>query len=388
MRKYNFHHNLYQSIFSRSFLKEFFFSVLLLSFTGFFLVLILEAFFRGYYLHQETNTKTVLNLPIYQESDYRSWDHLPNSEIQHGDTFIRIGSHGLRNKEIDTIKTKKRYLLLGDSFAFGMGVNESEAFPQKMGSFFGEKYHNVINAGVIGQTIDDAYMYLKNEGIKLQPDFIIYNFFVGNDVTELRRHEWIKNNKDEVVQVKDTILEVNDMNMLQHIQSQEPSSYFLYWMTQKISLIQQKYFEKPSPDPTLTWPVFLADNNSVQDIQINEYWWRYEEMLKKMQELSVKNNIPFIVSIIPMDVQVSHSYWKKYPGMPFDEESFKMKRPQEYMKLLGKRYNIPVIDPLVSFQQEEEQGNTMYFSDDPHFTPLGHRFMASYIWEFLMNNYL
>ena len=389
MQKYRFSAKVFRFEILRKtllFFREVFFALLLLSLslgTAYFL---LETYFESYYKNAENIPQTVMNLPIYQESHLRSWDHLPGAISKEQDIYIN--SLGLRNNELTLEKNKNRYLLLGDSFTFGLGVKQEDAFPQKLGAFLGSKYHNVINAGVVGQTLDDALMYLKHEGIKLQPDFVIYNFFVGNDITELRRHEWTQDKNNNITQVKDKLLEVDKNHQLKHKESQEPESYLLYWLEQKVSILKQKYMNKEAFDPTLTWPVFLASNHPMQDKRIEEYWWKFEEVLIQINTFCKQNNIKLIISIIPMDVQVSKEYWKKYPGTPFDDEAFKINRPQEYMKILGERHNIAVLDVLESAREDDKKKSPLYFEKDPHFNKQGHRFMASYIWEFLMENYL
>ncbi|MBT4936961.1 hypothetical protein HON22_03500 [Candidatus Peregrinibacteria bacterium] len=368
------------------FFREVFFAFILIGISLGLVYFALESYFESYYKNAKNTPQTVMNLPIYQESQFRSWDHFPGAKTQSQD--ISINSQGLRNKEVTLEKGKNRYLLLGDSFTFGLGVKQKDAFPQKLGAFLGSKYHNVINAGVVGQSIDDAYMYLKYEGAKLQPDFVVYNFFVGNDITELRRHEWIEDENKNILQVKDTLLEVDDKNRLRHKESQEPESYFVYWIEQKLSILKQKYLSEEAFDPTLTWPVFLATNHPLQDKRIEEYWLKFEEALIQMNNFCKEHNIQLIVSIIPMDVQVSKNYWKKYPSTPFNDEAFEINRPQEYMKILGKRHNIDVLDVLDFMRADDKEKRPLYFEKDPHFNKQGHRFMASYIWEFLMENYL
>ena len=374
------------------------FGLFLMGVTFIVLFLLLEVFFTAYYQSEKHTAQTAMNLAIYQNSSYRSWEHKPFAQASHGygnpTPKISINSLGLRDNEVPEEKTRTRYLLLGDSFTFGMGVDQNKSFPARLQSFLGNKYHKVINAGVIGQTIDDVFMYLKYDGIKLKPDYVVYNFFVGNDVTELRRHTWERNGTTgdaDIIRVSDKLLHADEQNRLRHRESKEPDSYFMFWLEEKWNLLMRKYGDSSgeSFDPTLTWPVFLSKYHKEQDPNIDRYWSEFEEVLRQMKTFCDKNDIEFIVSIIPMDVQVDVKYWKKYPGMPFDSDAFVAQRPQEHMKQLGEEYNIPVLDFLPIIQLEEKERNVdFYFENDPHFNILGHRFVASYIWEFLMDNYL
>lgn len=355
---------------------------------------ILEAFFHYYYTSEKGIPQTAMNLPIYQNSEYRSWEHKPNARAEHGfgtpTPIIQINSIGLRNEEVADEKNRKRYLLLGDSFTFGMGVNASDTFAVKLQKMLGNRYHNVINAGVIGQTIDDAFLYLKNDGIKLQPDFVIYNFFVGNDITELRRHIWEQSPDGGITKVTDKVLHADEKNRLRQREEKEPESYFLFWLQQKIDILKNKYgYASDTIDPTLTWPVFLSDNHPSQDANLDDYWYSFETVLRQMNEYCKSQNVPLIINMIPMDTQINKSYWKKYPGTPFGEEEFEAKRPQKRMLFLGQKYGIPVLDLLPVLQNTEEQNNmSLYFDNDPHFNALGHRYTAAALWQYLMDHYL
>ena len=377
--------------FWKSFLKQFLLGISLSLFSIVIIFLGLEQYFKFYYQQNSKTTSLAMNLPIYQESTYRSWDHFPGAEVEHGygspPPKIKINSLGLRSPELSEEKNKNRFLLLGDSFTFGMGVREKDTFANRLQKSFGTKFHEVINAGVIGQSIDDAFMYLKHEGIKLQPDFVVFNFFVGNDVTELRRHSWTTNKTGELLAVKDDVLHVDKNHKLRNRVKKEPISYFIFWLNNKIKILKQKYSPNKKFDPSLTWPIFLANDHKLQDPKINDYWHKFEIVLKQMQKFCKKNNITFLVAVIPMDVQVSRDYWKKYPGTPFDEEAFLMKRPQEHIKILGTKHNIPIFDALPALQYEELEYGPFYFEKDTHFNRKGHRFFAAYLWRFLMDNY-
>jgi lysophospholipase L1-like esterase len=347
-----------------------------------------EKAFYAYYTSEELQRQTAMNLPIYQKSDYRSWDHKPNATGILGNTSIKINSQGLRNKEVLKNKTKKRILMLGDSFIFGMGVNAEETLPAYLQKFTGTKYHEIINAGVIGQTIDDALLYLKYEGIKMHPDYIIFNTFVGNDITELKRHIWEKDEHGKLKKVTDTLVEVNEENKLVLRESQKPVSYFLYWIEENIQILRSKHLGEVY-DPTLTWPVFLPLDHKDNDTEILNYWIQYAEFLQQMKEFCDEQNIPLIVTILPMDTQVNFAYTKKYPGTPFNEEAYEALRPQNHIKILTKNLDIPTFDLLPALQHEENTNNhRLYFENDPHFSKTGNRFSAAYLYQFLVQEIL
>ncbi len=107
-------------------------------------------------------------------------------ENQEYATKIIINQKGLRGAEYRYEKEPGtlRVVMLGDSFAFGLGVDESDTVAVKLEELFGKagKKVEVINMGVDGFGTDQEYLLLREEGVKYDPDVVICLFFVGNDV--------------------------------------------------------------------------------------------------------------------------------------------------------------------------------------------------------------
>jgi hypothetical protein len=89
-------------------------------------------------------------------------------------------SLGLRGPEIHA-KTKPRILVLGDSFTYGIGVNDDETFCSILQSLLPE--HEVINGGNGGKGTDYALKFYRTKGKQLQPDIVIL-VFTGNDFAD------------------------------------------------------------------------------------------------------------------------------------------------------------------------------------------------------------
>jgi lysophospholipase L1-like esterase len=77
----------------------------------------------------------------------------------------------------------ERVLVLGDSFAWGYGVEESERFSQVLEKSLDVE---VINAGVSGYSTDQELLWYGNEGIKYETDLVIL-VLAGNDVGDNER---------------------------------------------------------------------------------------------------------------------------------------------------------------------------------------------------------
>ncbi len=102
------------------------------------------------------------------------------------DTTVTTNSWGLRDREIDF--SKPRILCLGDSFTFGFGVENGEAFCAQLEDTFAGRY-DVVNAGIPGGAPDTYALWLARWHDKLQPRLIIVNVF-QNDLMDVRGHAW------------------------------------------------------------------------------------------------------------------------------------------------------------------------------------------------------
>ncbi len=98
-------------------------------------------------------------------------------------TYVTINSKGLRAHEADYEKPPgvRRIAVIGDSFAWGSAVDDNETFSEVLNrELTGTE---VINMGCSGYGTDQSLLFLLEEGLKYQPDVVIYAFY-GNDVGE------------------------------------------------------------------------------------------------------------------------------------------------------------------------------------------------------------
>ena len=106
------------------------------------------------------------------------WAHRPGQEGEfvHRDfsVSIRINSDGLRDDEYTRDESKKTLMILGDSFAWGFGVEEHERFSEILEE--GHRNWNVINAAVSGYGTAQQVLYFQERGSVYRPDLVLLLF--------------------------------------------------------------------------------------------------------------------------------------------------------------------------------------------------------------------
>jgi len=109
------------------------------------------------------------------------WSHQPLQTGRFTNPYfsvsVSISAQGLRDKAypFERVEGKRRLLVLGDSFGWGFGVEQSEIFSEVL-----ERNHpewEIINASVSGYGTDQEFLYLKERGFQFKPDVVLVLFF-------------------------------------------------------------------------------------------------------------------------------------------------------------------------------------------------------------------
>jgi hypothetical protein len=137
----------------------------------------LRLFWDGFYLKDAD--------PYVTASEARGWRNLPDTVARRGEPeFVFTASHDALGHRTDPEAAarpaaQKRVFVLGDSFAYGIGVQDQETFCARLEQL--DPRLDAFNGGVTGYGTAQQLLQLRDEGETVQPDAVVIAFF-WNDI--------------------------------------------------------------------------------------------------------------------------------------------------------------------------------------------------------------
>ena len=118
--------------------------------------------------------------------------NVPRSSYRHksvdGAWEFTINENGFRDKcdfAYEKPEGTRRVLVLGDSYTIGYESSQDATYPAILGRYLRGKGFSVeiLNAGMAGSSTAEEFIFLEQEGVRYDPDFIVLGF-CGDDFEE------------------------------------------------------------------------------------------------------------------------------------------------------------------------------------------------------------
>lgn len=147
----------------------------------------------GEFLLRVFYADSLVLFPRYQtEANYKKYKirkHFSNVEFFHssieGKWKFKTNNKGFRNYNTSVYSKEPgvlRILSVGDSHTFGYEVNQDSTFSYQLSKILNRPGipAEVFNTGVSGFSTAEELVFIENEGIKYQPDYIVLGFFAND----------------------------------------------------------------------------------------------------------------------------------------------------------------------------------------------------------------
>jgi len=146
---------------------------------------------------------------LFQSDPNFGWSVLPNLDLERSNAngepwVIRTSKNGVRGSNVWKLNRVKRVLIIGDSFAFGEGVNVEKRFDSILNTYFPR--WSFINLGVMGYGTDQELMTARSYMNGLGKDDILFILTYYNDFLDIQRKSfagrtkpWFELKKDKAL---------------------------------------------------------------------------------------------------------------------------------------------------------------------------------------------
>jgi len=299
------------------------------------------------------------------------------------DNQIRINQQGLRGPELDRGDAAAiRILVIGDSFAFGVGVEDTETFTALLPDQLDLPAERVesLNAGIPAFGVPDAVSWLARHGLTLEPDIVILAIFLGNDLADAVHLDedvvivdgllapkesarglkvWLHRHSQLYVAVKGLLEQPMFVPLRQWLGLREP------WRVRTLREEFGVYSKSAATD--------LADGVEATD-----------RALEQLQSLSTEVGFEVFAVLIPSEIQVDPERWRSgLTSLALDPAAYDPEAPTRIFRQLLDRHQIATLDLSPIFAERIAAGEDLYFRFDRHWKRAGHALAAAEIARFI-----
>ena len=287
------------------------------------------------------------------------WTHQPGQEgifeTPQFRTALRVNEKGLRDHEhsYERANDIRRILVIGDSFAWGYGVEESERFSELLETSLGVE---VINAGVSGYSTDQELLWLRDEGVKYDVDLVIL-VFTGNDIGDNYRQ------LVHTIYYKPRFEREEGQLILKGypVPRAGPQAKTIYFLSQRSALayfLVQSYFNAHSVYGNFKVKAGGADSSGSVPNSAREPFAVTIALLEEMRKIAKSKEAAFLIV-------ATDGWWNNPSGESYTEFI-------DTLKATG--FLVLDVEAMTGFDPEE-----MHIPNDGHWSRVGHEFVAKEI---------
>ncbi len=280
---------------------------------------------------------------------------------------IKINSKGLRDNETSYKKPKNtfRILGLGDSFTFSYTLFEDgflTIIEKSLNKVINRRV-DVIKAGVPGTGPDFYYNFFDKEGFKYDPDLILINLYIGNDITNIGEHFSFSENNNK------------KRNKFYELKVWLRESTLIYpFIVDKIKSVPR--VKKALNDKGIAPDVYEIYNKN-PDERLKEKWKDFEKIIIKFKESDIRTIVVILPSIFQIDENHKNSLMSSRPNNNYDV----MYPSLKLEKLLNKN-NIEYLN-LTKPLKLENKTKPLIYKTESHFNKNANYVIANEITTFL-----
>lgn len=285
-----------------------------------------------------------------------------------------VNSMGLRDREYGPKKPGTfRILVLGDSVVEGWGVELKDGWIKRLALILNQNYSGVnfevINGGVASYSPLLYYLFLKEEGLKMEPDMVIMMMDMGDPADDYAYTKLAQFKKGIPISCPGGYYEFHGLMRVVGRAS------FLLRRYSRLYLLADYVISSLKGKATGFRPMIF----DVKELPSWEAGWGLSKQYVLLtRDLLKENGIPFIFTVAPPAFLVGPNEWQMGRKLlNFNLEGVNFRAFFKDFKDFADRNDIYYIDLLSYLKSYPE--HPLYFSYDIHPNAVGHRVIAECI---------
>jgi lysophospholipase L1-like esterase len=331
------------------------------------------------------------------KANYRGFE--PSMEYPGRLVTITTSSDRFRGgSELDP--SKQKILVLGDSYTFGVYVNDDETYPAILNKLVGKVSgrYQVINAGYTdGWETDQQFVWLRHNIKALQPTIVVLGIFLANDITGIDTQSWVDLDQDGLpnrwiskdLYVSEGGFIKNNVKGLSTV-GVEPIYQLPGLRESHLAILVGKALDKIVNRFENRTPIGYEETSEHIFGHYTDAFLQKEaiflNLLRAMKKLSNDNGSKVMVALLPANFMVER---EKFDFLTSKWLSSKNRKSDSvyYARLakLLEQMDIPAVD-IESEMKRSKLGPFFPANGEVHFNPKGHQFTAERLFNFLLTH--
>jgi SGNH hydrolase-like domain, acetyltransferase AlgX len=313
------------------------------------------------------------------------------------DVPVTTNALGFRGPEVPPRGSALRVLALGDSFTFGLGVQDDEGFAARLRRRWSQRGVEVVNAGQVDMGPENEWRLLRSDGPRLEPDVVLLAFYVGNDVRDVmlgldrarvvdgrllaspHARRWYRPLVPGRLLDAVPVPAASEARGLKRALGRH--SHLYRFLSGRAAILRE--WARRGGGPAA--PVFtILDDEAVcireEPEELRAGWERAEAAVLRIADWCRARGTALVVVVIPTAAQVEDERWqdvRRRHGLR--AEDFDLEKPQRRLRAFAEASGLPLVDLLPTLRAAARSGPHLYYATDPHWTARGHEVAAEEI---------
>ncbi|MCA8956872.1 MAG: hypothetical protein KDC87_12415 [Planctomycetes bacterium] len=303
------------------------------------------------------------------------------------DVAVKISAQGFRDREFGPKRPGvQRIMSLGDSFAFGYGVEAEQTYAKVLENLLNDgaepRKVEVLNAGASGRGILHEIEVLERHAAAFQPDVVLLEFFYVNDLLDIKLFpEHTERGGIVVTRFYGTAV---DHNWWLRFSVNYSELSLLLWRTKfnlEMKAQGQSFRLGDQATPGRIWGTDLlrtaADpKHPDQFAETERLWQQFEKHLATLAADCARVHAKLLVFAIPQEYQTRDPLWEQMKrDKEVDDQRFDRHRIGKKLTEICARQHVAFFDLVPGFRQTPPKV-TRFFPKNKHFNTEGNAFTA------------